>query len=70
MRLLAASRDLVGLGGAFEGHCHVPNLCLVRASPGLPCAHFEAFAQRPNSPLGGSDRGVVHAKPSAWAWLR
>jgi len=65
MRLLAASRDLVGLGeSAFEGHCDVPNRCWVRALPGLPCAQFEAFAQRPNSPLWGSDRGVVHAKPS------
>ncbi|MDN3987129.1 hypothetical protein QWY27_06000 [Zwartia sp. IMCC34845] len=33
--------------------------------PGLPCARLDLIAQRPNSPLRVSDRGVVDAMISA-----
>ena len=64
MRLLAASRDLVG--GCFEVELlRVKEACQTVAGSRLcldcPAPRPKIIAQRPNSPLWGSDRGVVDA---------
>ncbi len=64
MRLLAAARDLVG--GYFEvGLLRVKEACQTGAGSRLcldcPAPRHKIIAQRPNSPLLGSDRGVVVA---------
>jgi len=76
MRLLGASRDLVGLEGlgfdCFESSCWLlmaleggegaPDRRWVQALPGLPCARLGIIAQRPNSPRWGSDSRSLLAR--------
>ena len=65
MRWLAASRDLVGGSLLKGGLLRVTEGCQTGAGSRLcldyPAPRLKIIAQRPNSPLWGSDRDVVDA---------
>jgi hypothetical protein len=77
MRWLAASRDLDGVyfeveafEGLRRGLLRVKETCQTDAGSRLrldcPAPRPKTIAQRPNSPLRGSDRGVVDAMILEW----